>query len=950
MGTEPRDCHRRKPGMDLAAPWLTGCILLLFLGTPVTGQEPATKLFQTYCFECHAEGMQEGGLDLEVFLGKETLDSTLLFEYLITEKMPPRDADQPSAKERAQLLRWMAERQIKPKPNAYRRLSRFEFNQSVNDLLGIELDLAETMADDRGTNRFDTDRRIPLTAQQLTAYFAAADQMLEFAFPEQGILPEFTWKTGRIRDSHHTYNIYTRPFKKGILFSWTRGNNGNSYSFFYDDFAPPVAGWYELTFDAAKVGDFEEDVTIQVHAGKYYFADDRPQPQRLIDVISLGDKEVKSYTVRGFLHPGESVSVHCFSKHTWRKEKPREGVYIKQLKVRGPLHPWPPRPFADTFAGLKLEIPERRNIEVDTGKSILERIGGSLSVSSFQEGMEKERMLDGSNRTSWQSQTSPQFAEPPHFVVIENPERAEIEGLTYSTLSGSAKSSHVKAYAIYVSADGAEWGKSIAEGELLTGLAAEQEIRFRSHVSDPLIKFLVTDSYATGEAGEKICALIGKLDVIAEVSVPIEKVNIRVASSTEDDLKQVIRSFAERAFSGEPDDETLSPYYALSRDAYQATGDFVAATKLALKAILCSRQFLLPENNYPNESYRIAAELARTLWLSVPDAELLGLAKNDSLSEPVVRDQIDRMLADNKSARMVHSFCDQWLNLRFFKQVPPSLKLYPTYDDLLDYYLPRETEMYLQHLIQKNLPASYLIDAEFTFLNQRLAQHYAVDGVTGQQMRKVDLPPDSLRGGLLTMGSILKVTTDGFDTSSILRGAWVSKNIAGNTLAPPPENIKSIEADTSGAKTIREQIELHKENESCAACHKSIDPYGFALESFDAVGQWRKRYRVRVPHEGTFGYQREGYYSLAGNVDSSGEIDDETFGDVMDLKKILLANPKKIAYNLMKQFFEYANGREPDLAERLELYERMEQDGSECRMKDLMKEVLVFSFSRNKDD
>ena len=107
---------------------------------------------------------------------------------------------------------------------------------------------------------------------------------------------------------------------------------------------------------------------------------------------------------------------------------------------------------------------------------------------------------------------------------------------------------------------------------------------------------------------------------------------------------------------------------------------------------------------------------------------------------------------------------------------------------------------------------------------------------------------------------------------------------------------------------------------------------------------------MRVPHEGTFGYQREGYYSLAGNVDSSGEIDDETFGDVMDLKKILLANPKKIAYNLMKQFFEYANGREPDLAERLELYERMEQDGSECRMKDLMKEVLVFSFARNKDD
>ena len=947
MGSEPRDCHRRKTGIVLAASWLVGCILLLLLGTPVTGQEPATTLLKTYCFECHGEGMQEGGLDLQVFLGKETFDATLLFEHLITEKMPPRDAAQPSEKERAQLLRWLAERQIEAESNAYRRLSRFEFNHSVNDLLGIELDLAETIADDRGTNRFDTDRRIGLTSQRLMAYFTAAEELLEFAFPRQGFLPEFTWNTNRLRDSHHTYNIYTRPFQEGILFSWTRANNGNSYSFFYDDFAPPVAGWYELTFDAAKVGDFEEDVTIQVHAGKYYFADDRPQPQRLLDVISIAEREVKSYTVRGFFKPGESLSVHCFSQHTWRKENPGEGVYIENVKVRGPLHQWPPESVAKTFPGIELEIPDRSHHQIHTGKSTLERIGGSLAVSSFEQGMGKERLLDGSNRTSWQSQTTPEPAESPHFVTIENPQQAKIAGLTYSTLSGGDGNGQVKSFAIDVSADGAEWDNSIAKGDLLTRLAAEQKIRFPRPLSDPFIRFRIIDSYSTGEP---TCASIGKLDVMAEVSVPREKVNIRVVTEDEDALKEVIRTFAERAFSGAADDETLAPYVALSRDAYQATGDFVSATKLALKAILCSRQFLLAEDDYPNDSYRIAAELARALWLSVPDAELMDLAKTDSLSEAAVRDQIDRMLADQKSARMVHSLCDQWLNLRFFKQVPPSLKLYPTYDDLLDYYLPRETEMYLRYLILKNLPASYLIDAEFTFLNQRLAQHYAVEGVTGQQMRKVDLPPDSVRGGLLTMGSILKVTTDGFDTSPILRGAWVSKNIAGNTLSPPPNNIKAIEADTSGATTLRAQIELHQENESCAACHKSIDPYGFGLEAFDAVGQWRKRYRVRVPHEGTFGYQRAGYFSLAGPVDASGEIDQEAFEGVEGLKKILLANPKKIAYNLMKQFFEYANGREPTLTERIELVERIPSNAADWGMKDLVKEVLVFSLIGNGDE
>ena len=192
------------------------------------------------------------------------------------------------------------------------------------------------------------------------------------------------------------------------------------------------------------------------------------------------------------------------------------------------------------------------------------------------------------------------------------------------------------------------------------------------------------------------------------------------------------------------------------------------------------------------------------------------------------------------------------------------------------------------------------------------------------------------------MGSVLKVTTDGFDTSPIRRGAWISKNVVGNTLAPPPPNVSSIEPDTSGATTIRQQMALHQENASCATCHRSIDPYGFALEGFDAVGQERTRYRVSRPHGGTFGFQREGHFSLAGEVDSSGQLEGEEFADVRGLKKILLANEKKIAYNFMKQFFEYANGRPPSLAERIALYERIEDAG---RMKDLVKEVLMLSFA-----
>jgi hypothetical protein len=293
---------------------------------------------------------------------------------------------------------------------------------------------------------------------------------------------------------------------------------------------------------------------------------------------------------------------------------------------------------------------------------------------------------------------------------------------------------------------------------------------------------------------------------------------------------------------------------------------------------------------------------------------------------------------------MIHSFCDQWLDLRSFDKIAPSLKLYPLYNDLLNHYLPLETEAYLDHLIRENLPVGRLIDSDFSFLNQRLAQHYGIPGIYGQKMRKVSFKPNVPRGGLLTMGSVLKVTADGFDTSPILRGAWISKNIAGNTLSPPPENVKAIEPKHGKeAATLREQIEEHKSNKTCYACHKSIDPYGFAFESFDATGQWRTKYRVKKAHKATFQYRPKGYYDLAGEVDPSGEIEKEKFADVFGLKKILLSDHKKIAYNFVKKFFEYANGYKPNLKERLDLFAMIPEEPEQCRMKDLITKTLVYS-------
>ena len=250
-----------------------------------------------------------------------SFDGTPMFEHLITAKMPPKNKKQPNAKEKQVMLDWLARGQDENKPASYRRISRHEFVHSVNDLLGVELDLTGEIPEDRGTNdlRFRPQNQTD-QGNARTSYFQVADDMLEFALPRKGFAPERIWVTNKIKDSHHTYN-YTRKHKEGLLFSWTRANNGNSYSFFYDNFDPPVPGWYELTFDAMKVGDFPEDVSIEVFAGKYYFSDARPQPQRLIDVISLGNRELKSHVVRIFLRPGENVSVHCYSKHNFPHKK-----------------------------------------------------------------------------------------------------------------------------------------------------------------------------------------------------------------------------------------------------------------------------------------------------------------------------------------------------------------------------------------------------------------------------------------------------------------------------------------------------------------------------------------------------------------------------------------------------------------------------------------------------
>ena len=918
-------------------------------GSPLRNSLPAMDtidLFAQDCLDCHSGPEPEGDFDLEKKLQGGAFDAKLIFENLATEKMPPADAEPLNDEKRQEMLTWLATQQPDSKSIPFRRISRHEFVHSVNDLLGTNLDFAKQIPEDRGTRNFDSDRRIGLSHEMLRSYFAVADEMLEHALPVNGYAQEQTWVTNKLIDSHKTYNIYVRDYQEGILFSWTRANNGNSYSFFYDNFDPPAEGWYELTFDAAKVGDLKGDVSIQVHAGKYYYADDRPQPQRLLDVISVGNEKVESQTIRVFLRPGENVSVHCFHKDNFREKNPKRGAYIRALTARGPLQDaWPPTRYGMLFEGLPVKTIGKPKFEwkndpnlthslADAARypSNLTKIGGSVTVSSFQVGMEKEKLQDGSNRTFWHTRFKPTLAEPPHFVILHNPKRHLIKGLSYATWSGGNGNGQLEKYEVHVSDDGKDWSKSIASGELETRLANEQPIPFSVATNAPFLKFVATQSFSID--GRSL-ASIGKLDVLVSLDEELPKSQVLIESDRVKDLNTIIRRFAERAFSSKLSNSDLQPYFDVAGATLRREGNFAEAAKTGFKSVICSHRFLIAPGEHSSEEFSRSSLLARAIWLSVPDNQT-------GESNVPLRDEIGDMLADRRADRMVESLCNQWLNLRSWNNISPSLKLYPRYDDLLDFYLPLETKYYLAHLIRENRPVSELIDSNYSFLNQRLANHYGIEAVTGQRLRVVSFGPDIPRGGLLTMGSVLKVTTDGFATSPILRGAWISKNIAGTPLSPPPETIKAIEPDHGdAAASLRDQVEKHKNSDACDACHKSIDPFGFALESFDSTGQWRTRYSSELPHRGTFTFRLQGYFKTTSEIDAAGEIDGQKFTSIFGLKKLMATNERTIAYNLAKKFFEYTNGYQPSLPQRLDLLKMIHPKG--CRMRDLVTDVLVYS-------
>jgi hypothetical protein len=371
------------------------------------------------------------------------------------------------------------------------------------------------------------------------------------------------------------------------------------------------------------------------------------------------------------------------------------------------------------------------------------------------------------------------------------------------------------------------------------------------------------------------------------------------------EAREILAPLLRRAYRRPVTDEDLRKPLQFFHEGSAEGAGFDAGIENALAAILVSPRFLIrveqdPAGLAPGTAYRIsdlelASRLSFFLWSSIPDDTLLDAAVRGDLRQPkLLEAQVRRMLADDRSRSLVTNFASQWLHLRALEAITPDLRLFVDFDDNVRQALRIETEMFFESVLREDRSVTDLLGADYTFLNERLAKHYGVPNIYGSHFRRVSFAgdPDRQRGGLLRQGSILTVTSYATRTSPVLRGKWVLDNILGTPPAPPPPDVPSLtETVVAASLPMRERLAAHRTNKTCASCHNVIDPVGFALENFDAIGRWRSAEDHKP-------------------IDVSGGLPDgSTFHGVAALERGLLQRPDLFAGAVSEKLMIFALGR-----------------------------------------
>jgi hypothetical protein len=771
-----------------------------------------TTLLAKHCYECHAGEAAEGGLDLKLLA--TNLDDRATFarwervhDRVLAGEMPPPDADAPPPAEREAAVRALAEplraAHARHKGTVLRRLNRREYENTLNDLFGTNLKLAELLPEDSRAHEFDNvGEALGISLVQMQRYLESAEMVLDAAIAPAAEPPPSKIKRASYAD--------TRGGEQWLGKIWLHRDDGAVV--FFKQYGYPSGMLREANVD--------RDGWYKVRVTGYAYQSDEP--------ITF------------------SVGGTTFARGV---EQPTFGYFQ--------FPPGEPTPSEPTTVELRAWIPSRYMIDI------------------LPQGITDEN--NAIRQQGVQDYRGPGLAI--QHVEIEGPLADEFPSRGHRLLFDGLKRTEIPP-------------------------RNPNDRRRPNYVA----KFTIESD-----------------DPAADVAPVLARV-------------------AERAFRRPVAAERLAPYQQLFESELASGASFETALRTAVTAILCSPEFLylreLPRQQARDEQstagesfwlddYSLATRLSYFLTRTTPDDELLAAAASGKLAtdrELLLR-QTDRLLAGPRSDRFVTDFTDAWLNLRDIEFTNPDAALFPEFDPYLQWSMLAETRGYFRKLLDEDRPARNIVQSDFALLNGRLAEHYGLadvsgDKVQGPELRAIELPADSVRGGFLSQGSVLKVSANGNNTSPVVRGVYVMERILGQSPQPPPPGIPGVEPDIRGATTLRELLAKHRSQESCQACHAMIDPPGFALESFDPIGSWRERFRSLG--EGERVDQRirgqRVRYRLGPAVDASGELPGgRSFAGYREFRELLAADEAALARAFTTKLLTFATGRELGFSDRAEI-------------------------------
>lgn len=853
-----------------------------------TFEKKVMPVLQQYCYDCHGDGMDKGNFALDKHADYKALMADKKFwdnvrEHVDTHVMPPENKDQPTNEEREAITRWIEDDVFwvdpkRPDPGhiTLRRLNRVEYNNTIRDIFRVDSRPASAFPpDDTGYGYDNIGDVLTLSPLLMEKYMKAARKVAEDAIwmkPPTRLVREL--RGGNFDDPNEisdrledqTRSIYSNGEIVGRLDLPTSGLWRAELKVSATQAGPEKAK-FALLVDGKEVRQFE--VTANLHGDEHtrwqYFHFDLPveKGQRKVAIRFLND--------------------YHDEKEQDPKRKDRN-LFVDYLAAKGPirLQTGDQSKFLDWLCeGKKLQ-----------GRTLTVK-GTDFDSHGPGVGMDSEAMCLATNAHVTRSIDIPENGKYRLRLVVgadqAGPEKAKLK-VNFGEADFGVRDITVKGAGEYQ-----EW---VFEPELKKG---SHELR---------IEFL--NDYTAGPGQDRNAHIL---------DVTLEPAAEKVVAPDRDMLRKWIDTLGFRAFRRPLDEADLAKLNAMADMIIADGGSTLDALKLVTEALLCSPKFLFrggaeptgtPEHgSAPVDEFTLASRLSYFLWSSCPDEELLRLASAGELRKNLPA-QVTRMVGDWKAYAMAENFAGQWLQLRNIDLVAPNRRLFPEFEGGIAGEMKRESLTYFDHIFRENRSVLEFLDSDYTFLNEKLARFYGIQGVKGREFRKVSLE-GTPRGGILTHGSVLTLTSHPNRTSPVKRGQFVLENILGTPPPPAPQNVPAFNEDR-GRKvegTLRQRFEAHRANPSCASCHAFLDPMGFALENYDAIGRWRDTDN-RQP------------------IDATGKLlTGQTFNGAKELRKVLVeARKNEFTKCLTENMLTYALGRGLDYPDKPFVKEIVKQSAS----------------------